>query len=258
MQMVGKAMGVLELFTTSRRQMGVVEIADLLGRPRSTVSRWLAVMEETGWLDRDGETGPYRLGIRLAALGELARRSTSLQRVAQPSLEELARVTRETATVNVLLGSDVVNAGVAESPRPILQAGGAGIPLPLHATAAGKVLTAWLDKEDVLRLLPPRLEQFTSKTITDTDAFLDELEGVRERGWATASGELAEDLLAISAPVRDHTGAVTGAITVGGPIDRLTGDDRTRVAGLVVAAGRKVSDGLGYLAEADEPLRATA
>lgn len=257
--MVGKAMAVLELFTTSQRQMGVVEIADLLGKPRSTVSRWLSVMEQTGWLDRDGETGPYRLGIRLAALGELARRSTSLQRVAQPFLEELARVTRETATVNTLLGSDVVNAGVAESPRPILQAGGAGIPLPLHATAAGKVLTAWMPKDAVLRLLPPRMEQFTAKTITNADSFLDELDRVRTQGYAVASGELAEDLLAISAPVRDHSAEVTGAITIGGPISRMEAEGEAELAARVVSAADRVSTALGYLEPAeDEKARLTA
>jgi DNA-binding IclR family transcriptional regulator len=247
--MVGKAMAVLELFNTSRRQMGVVEIGELLGRPRSTVSRWLAVMEEVGWLDRDGDTGPYRLGIRLAALGELARHSTSLQIAARPFLEELTRVTRETASVNELLGSDVVNVGVVESPRPILQAGGVGIPLPLHATAAGKVLTAWRPKDEVLRLLPPRLEQLTPRTIADVDRFLDELHQVRADGHAIALGELAEDLIAISAPVRDQTGQVVGAITVGGPISRFDDERRNEVVARVMAAGSGVSKALGYMDE---------
>lgn len=251
--MVGKAMAVLELFTTSRRQLGVVEIGELLGRPRSTVSRWLAVMEQVGWLDRDGDTGPYRLGIRLAALGELARHSTSLQLASRPFLEELTRVTRETASVNELLGSEVVNVGVVESPRPILQAGGVGIPLPLHATAAGKVLTAWRSKEEVLRLLPPRLEQFTTRTITDVDLFLEGLNDVREHGHAIAAGELADDLLAISAPVRDDTGRVIGAITVGGPIARLGDDVRAEVIERVKTAGAGVSRALGYLPDTAEP-----
>lgn len=219
--MIAKAMAVLELFTTSRRQMGVVEISELLGRPRSTVSRWLAVMERVGLLDREGETGPYRLGIRLAALGELARNSTSLQIASGPVLEALTRATKETASANQLLGSDVVNVRVVESPRPVRQAGGVGISLPVHATAAGKVLLAWRPREEVLRILPPRLGRLTPWTIDDVDTFLDALARVREQGYAVAARELAEDLLTVSAPVRDETGVVRGAITVGGPLERL-------------------------------------
>jgi IclR family transcriptional regulator, KDG regulon repressor len=254
--MINKAMAVLDLFTTSRRELGVVEIAELLGKPRSTVSRQLALMERAGWLDRDGEMGPYRLGIRLAALGELARRSTSLQRAARPYLEVLTRTTRETSSVNVLLGTDVVNASVVESPRPVLLAGGSGIPMPVHATAAGKVLLAWRTKEEVLRILPARLEQFTQETITDVDAFLAQLGAVRARGHALAIGELAEDLLAVSAPVRDSTGGVIAAVTVGGPMGRLPSESHGLLAKRVMTAALGLSHAMGYIDNVDsDPAR---
>ena len=88
--MLRKAMDVLALFSLEKREFGVLEVADLLGRPKSTVSRWLAAMEQADFLDRDPETSRYRLSLRLTALGEVARHTTNLQRSARPALNWLA------------------------------------------------------------------------------------------------------------------------------------------------------------------------
>ena len=253
--MLEKLMEVLSLFNTSRRELGVGEIAELLNRPKSTVSGWLAAMESAGFLERDGPGGSYRLSIRLAVLGELARRSTSLQRVALPHLEQLARLTRETVSLNVLVGAEVVNAAAVESPRPVLQASGVGIPMPIHVTAAGKVLLAWRSREEVLRLLPVRLERFTSHSIVDHQEFLHDLDRTRQRGYATAFGELAEDLFALSAPVLNHRGEVIAGITVGAPVGRIPADRVPGLAEQVMRAAACVSAGMGYERDTTEGLR---
>lgn len=240
------AMAVLELFTTTRRELGVVDVAALMNRPKSTVSGWMSALERAGFLDRSGVSLRYRLGIRLATLGELARRSTSLQRAATPYLEVLARRTRETASANVLVGSEVVNAAVVESPRPVLVAGGIGAPMPVHATAAGKVLVAWWEEAEVRQLLPRRLVQFTERTILDVETFLEELALVREQGYSVAAGEMAVDLFALSAPVRDSTGRVVAALSVAAPLSRVADQDTSPLAEQVMEAAEKVSSALGF------------
>lgn len=242
-------MEVLDLFNTTRRELGVVEVARLLDRPKSTVSGWMSAMHEVGLLDREDGMGPYRLGIRLAALGELARRSTLLQREAKPFLEQLTRRTRETSSANVLVGSSVVNSVVVESPQPILSAGGVGIPMPIHATAAGKVLVAWKPQEEVRHLLPMRLERFATETIQDVEAFFEELAETRKRGYAVAHGELADDLFALSAPVRDSSGSVVGAISVAAPLWRIADDMEPRIADDVMATAEQTSTAMGFRPE---------
>lgn len=246
--MLTQAMEVLELFSATHRELGVADVAKRLERSKSTVSGWMSAMQEVGLLDRDGSAGPYRLGIRLAALGELARRSTSAQQIATPLLEQLTRRTRETSSLNVLIGSEVVNSVVAESPLPIHSAGGIGIPMPLHATAAGKVILAWQTPERIRHLLPLRLEQFTPETISDIDTFLEQLATIREQGYSTAVGELAPDLFALSAPVRDSTGAVVCAISVTAPLSRVSPTKIPLLAQDVIETANAVSAGLGYRA----------
>jgi DNA-binding IclR family transcriptional regulator len=251
--MLQQAMQVLALFSPTRSELGVAEVAKILARSKSTISGWMSAMNEVGFLDRVNGGTRYRLGIRLAALGEMAKRATSTQLIAAPLLEQLAKRTKETATLNVLMGSDVVNTFVVESHQPIHSGGGLGIPMPLHATAAGKVLVAWKSAEEVRHLLPLRLEKFTEESITDVDEFIAQLAVVRQDGYSTAIGELARDLFAASAPVRDSSSAVVAAISIAAPTSRFSAKKIPSIAPDLVDTAAAISKGLGYIAA--EPKR---
>src|SRR5207302_7536047 len=129
--------------------------------------RLLGNFTAAGYLDQDQDTARYRLGIRLASLGEIARHSTSLQRVALPSLRQLAEDTGELATLMVLSGAEGVTIDVVESYHPLMLPGLLGGHLPLHATAGGKALLAWRVAEEWRRILRPPLKRYTPSTLTD-------------------------------------------------------------------------------------------
>lgn len=247
--MLHNAMAVLDLFSFERRELGVLEVARLLGRPKSTISRWLSAMDEAGYLVRDGSTSRYRISMRLAALGELARQVTTLQREARPVLEWLSRATGETSNLAVLDGAEAVNVEAAVSPRPIMHVGWIGRRLPLHVSAAGKALLAWRGVAEVERLLPAVLERRTAWTITDRGALLADLAQARARGYTITWAELELDMVAAGAPVRDHRGEVVGALAIAAPISRVTREQLGGLAGQVVRAARDLSERLGYRAE---------
>lgn len=241
-------MEVLTLFSPARTEIGVLEAAELLDRSKSTVSRWLSAMEQAGFLERDGELGRYRLSMRLATLGEVARQSTSLQRLARPILERLARESGETANLVMLSGSAAVNLELVESPRPVKHVGWLGRRLPLHATAAGKSLLAWLEADEIEAALRPKLEAFTPDTITSMAELEAALAEVRVRGYAQAMGELEPDLVGLAAPVRDYTGKVVAAVTLSAPLSRVPPPRVPEVAPQVVEAADALSRSLGYMA----------
>jgi DNA-binding IclR family transcriptional regulator len=241
-------MEVLSLFSPQRPQIGVLEASDLLGRSKSTVSRWLTAMEDAGFLEREGDLGRFRLSMRLATLGEVARQSTSLQRLARPVLERLTQKTGETSNLVVLSGPAAVNLELVESPRPVKHVGWLGRRLPLHATAAGKSLLAWQPQEAISDLLSEPLQRFTPATITDRQELDKVLERVRKRGYADAIGELEDDLVGIAAPVRDHTGKVAAAVTLSAPLSRVPRKRVAEVADPVVAAAEELSASLGHVA----------
>jgi DNA-binding IclR family transcriptional regulator len=253
--MLHKAMEVLSLFSPSRRDLGVVEAAELLKRPKSTVSRWLSAMEDAGFLHRDDDTGRYRVSMLLAALGEHARQATSIQRMARPALQRLTAATGETSDLVVLIGSDAVNVEVVESPRPIMHVGWVGRRLPLHASAAGKSLLAWRSEDDIRALLQLPLTRFTAATVTDLDTLLKELARVRDDGYSVAWAELEDDMVGVASPVRDHRGQVAGALAIGAPISRVPKDALPTVAAHVMEAAQMLSTDLGYQDALHRPIR---
>ena len=244
--MVGQVMQVLRLFGPDRPELGVTEAAELLDRPKSTVSRWLAAMHREGFLARDPDSGLFRLSLSLAALGEVARASTSLQRVARPLLEALVDATGETSNLGVLDGDAAVNVEVVRSRRAVQHVGVLGRRLPLHATAAGKSLLAWASPETVSRVLCRPLPRLASRTQVDPSALARELEEVRTRGFATAASELEEELAAVSAPVRDHRGEVVAAVTTSAPISRMTPHRWRLITDQVTDTARRLTAELGF------------
>jgi IclR family transcriptional regulator, KDG regulon repressor len=245
--MLNKINDVLSLFSVDRRELSPVEIVERLGRPKSTVYRRLTAMEEAGFLDRDQDTGRYRLGIRLAALGELARKSTSLQRAARPTLVKLSEETEETATLMVLGRQDGITVDVVESYQPLMLPGLLGGHLPLHATAGGKSLLAWRSQSEIRGILPRTLRRYTRHTITDREEFFAVLGRTRRRGYSTVNGEWVEEIVGVAAPVWNHRTEVVGALTVGGPRSRVDPGELDRtLAPPVVEAALDLSARLGH------------
>jgi DNA-binding IclR family transcriptional regulator len=240
-----KLSDVLSLFTPDRPELSVRDIAKPFRWPKSTAYRILARVEEVGFLDRDERTGLYRLGIRLATLGELARHSTSLQRISTTALHRLSAETAETATLMLLHGPEGVTVDVVESYQPLMLPGLLGARQPLHATAGGKALLAWAPTARQRALIRPPLKRYTPTTITDVDELVRELEISRRRGYTIVNGENIEDVVGVAAPIHDHHGNVPAALTVGGPRSRATARlDSLAVA--VMAAAASVSAALGY------------
>ena len=242
LQKLGK---VLALFSPEQPELSVREIARVFRWPKSTAYRILSRIEASGFLDRDEHSGNYRLGIRLAAYGELARHSTSLQRVVSPWLRKLSDTTSETATLMLFNGTEGVTVDVVESFQPLMLPGLLGGSMPLHATAGGKALLAWAPPGRQSAFMNRPLPRYTPNTITDVAELARELEKSRKRGYTTVSGERVADVYGVAAPVFDHRGEVNAALTVGGPRRRVTAN-WDMMAAAVMDAASSVSAALGY------------
>ena len=243
--MLRKAMDVLGLFATRRMQLGVLEVAEALGWPKSSTSRILAGMAASGFLDRDDGSGPYRVGARLAAVAVFAQQSASLQRLARPALERLRDETGETASLAVLAGKEMVDLEVVESLRRVRHSDWVGRHGPLHATAAGKALIAWMPPAEIRKRVMP-MKRYAPRTITDFPELLEDLSQVRDRGYAIAVRELEDDLVAIAAPIRNQNGEILGVAAIGAPASRAPGRTLPALAKAVLEAAATASEALAF------------
>ena len=214
-QSAERALALLTSFEDGRIELGVTEMARLLGVHKSTASRLAMALERAGFLSRHGKR--YRLGVEIIRLGALALRSFDIVERMQPAMEKLSRQTGETVNLAVPDGTDILNVAEIASTYILGCSGGwIGRRTKPHAVANGKVLLAYGAIP-----IPPVLQRYTDHTITTPVALEEELAAVRSDGYAKAVAELEEGLVAVAAPVFGPAGACVAALSVSGPADRM-------------------------------------
>jgi DNA-binding IclR family transcriptional regulator len=252
-QSVRRAIALLKVFSDDRPEWGLTEIAREARLNKTTAYRLLTALEAEGMVARSSEGESWRLGAGAIAMGALALRANDLVSVARPELETLVRETGETATLEVLVGNEILILDGVEGPSLVAASTEIGTRWPAHATSTGKVLladerarrTRSRRRDGASRGARRRLRGFTPRTITDPARLDRELSRAQGRGWATAVEELEEGYVAVGAPIRDHDGRAVAAISVGGPAARLPKERREELGPRVVRAANRVSRSIG-------------
>ena len=223
-------------------ELGTNEIARRTGINASTVSRLLATLASARFVEHVPESGRYRLSLRLIELGNAVLGHLDVRTLARPHLQALVRETGETATLSAPGEHDAITVDFAHSSSVVQSVAQLGRPSIGHATAAGKVMLAFGDVE-----LPAEpVTAYTPRTITTRRALIEELERVRERGYATAREEREEGLAAIAAPVRNSRGELAGIIGVQGPASRFDAAAARAAVRLLLEHSVAVSTELGW------------
>jgi DNA-binding IclR family transcriptional regulator len=245
-QAIERAVAILNAFSAEEPELRISDLAERLELHKSTVHRFLVNLEHAGLVERSARGGRYRLGLRLFELGNLVLQRMDLWDEALPYLEGLVRDTGETGHLAVLDGGEAIYIERVEARRALRIPSAVGRGYPAHATNLGKVLLAYVEPDELERIVADRgLAGFTTNTITDLDRLRAELAGIRERGYAIDNEEYDEGLRCIGAPVGDHTGRVVAALGIGGPVTRITPARIEELAQLVMAAARSLSRRLG-------------
>ncbi len=244
-QSLQRAAAILRCFTQSDTDLGVTAISRQLGLHKSTVSRLLSTLKQEGFVEQNPETGKYQLGLGLITLAGIVLDRIDLRQVAYPYIRTLARLTQETVNVVVLDNSECVNIGGVASPRPIQYIGRIGRRTPVHCTAAGKVLLAYLPSEEQKQILAKNLSRFTVNTVVDVQTLEQLLLMVRKQGYAITHQEYQLELSDLAAPVCDHTGHVFAAVVVSGPTYRISPDKIEPFVKAIKETAQEISTRLG-------------
>jgi IclR family acetate operon transcriptional repressor len=215
-QSIDRAARLLVRVVEGERPASVSELARTTGLPKSTTSRLVGALERQGLVQRDGARDGVRPGPVLVRFARRGFDETDLVGLAAPALDRLAELTGETVNLAVSTALGVEQLDQRDSRHFLGSTNWVGRRVPYHCTAVGKVFLAF-----GAAVLPAgRLERPTTQTIVDRKTLARELGSVRERGYATAVGELEQGLWAVAAGVAGATG-VQAAISVSGPTIRL-------------------------------------
>jgi DNA-binding IclR family transcriptional regulator len=251
-----RGLRLLQLFSESPHGLSAKHVADRSRLPVSTVHRFLANLETSGFLNCSGD-GVYHLGIACFAIGHAALGQLDIRRVSLPYLRELNRQTRETIHLTVRHGLSAVYVEKLDSPEQLRIHSRIGAAVPLYCTAVGKVMLAYTPKEERDRILPQlRLTRLTPNTVGNLQELEAELSRVRKNGYACDLEENELHIRCVAAPIWDHAGFVNASLSITAPMVRMTVARLRQLAPLIQTAGLQISRELGYQTNNNQlPLR---
>lgn len=235
--------GIESLFLLStRKSIGVTELAEHLNVNKSTAFRILNAYLEANLVEKNLETGKYKLGPAILQLSEQYYKNFSIVEIAKPCLQRLAAEIRESVHLCVAANrSAVVIEQVMSESRLVVNAK-IGNSEPLHCSSVGKCLLAFTEEAARVRLLSGiNYIRYTENTITNEEDLLQELSHIRAQGYAMDNGELSPDIRCIAAPVfRANSGDIY-SVGVSGARSRMTDEKLRTILPALLKACKEIS-----------------
>jgi DNA-binding IclR family transcriptional regulator len=236
-QSVENALDVLEALCDEGDEVRISRLSERLGMNKTSVFRLLATFENRGYVEREADSGTYRLGLSAYEIGQKFLSRMGLLRKAKPVMERLVRECNETAYLAVRRERDVLFLDIVDTTQQVKIVSLVGRRYPLAATSAGKVILANTAGQD----------QGTRKQ-SSHEALAGELSTIREEGACLDRGVLGEGIASVAVPLFRAGGETPGSICFIGPDFRMSPEKiRQELLPRLKEAGEIISSNLGYL-----------
>jgi IclR family acetate operon transcriptional repressor len=244
-QSVDRAVSLLEAIAEAGGECTLTQLSHRTQLNISTCHHLLSTLVARGYVAKVPVRRSYALGARILYLST-ACLQVDLPARAAPFIERINEKTGETVHLAVLQGDAMMKIAKRESRHPVrVDTGALGKTDAAHATASGKAMLAWLPEDDMKRVLSHGLTRFTPKTIVEWPSLIEALRHVRRDGYAMDDEEFQPGVICVGAAIRDHNGAVVGAISASTPSMRANNDHLALMREEVTSAVRALSAELG-------------
>lgn len=207
---------------------GVTNLSEELSMGPSAVHSHLNTLRDYGYVRK--EDGKYRLALKFLEYGGYVRGRMTLYREGEEEINRLAEETGELVNLMTLENGQGVYLYRAKGPEALDFDTYAGIRNHLNTTAMGKAILAHLPDSEVMDIIERHgLPKHTDQTITDIESLTNELDQVRERGYAIDDEERARGVRCLGAPILGENDEVFGALSITAPTSRLKGETLNKV-----------------------------
>jgi IclR family transcriptional regulator, KDG regulon repressor len=240
---LARTVEALDLVAANPRGITVTDLADATGASKSTASRLLATMVDAGLLERD-DAQRHFLDVRFWSWGAQSVRRLTVLDIARP---HVTAVVKELGVSVYIAVAREQKAIYLENITPL-----SGYPfmnlisyvVPIYACAPGKAILAHSPPDVIAAVLESPLERFTPNTFATREELDEELQRIRQMGYAANRGEYADNgRIAIAVPVFDHTGLPVAAVC----FHDITDEDKaSSLVPNLIELGRTISNSLGY------------
>lgn len=242
-----KALDILECFQ-KQPQLSLKKISEFTGLHKSRIMRLCGTLISRGYLLYEAETGQYKLGPKIISLSRSYELSNDLISLARPAMKYLAQETGESASLFVIDGLNRLCVAREEGTYSIRYNIVEGQRMPLYAGAGGKVLLAFGPEEVRKKVLTEKhIKELTPHTIREPKRLLQELDKIRQDGYAFSCGERDAEVAALAAPIFNHEGKICASLSIAGPISRFSREHNAQHLKILMATAKRISEMLGYV-----------
>jgi DNA-binding IclR family transcriptional regulator len=246
MSTVDKALSLLRHFSVQSPELGLSELARAAGYDKTTTLRCMTALARNGFVEQDAASRKYRLGLAPINLARIREHSFPVQAVLKRHLDRLAAETGETAHASLITGGALMTAMISAPERALRVSVDPSGALPLHATASGIVITAFMpaDVRDAM-LANAAFEAYTDATPADAAAMTRLLASARAEGIGRTRDTFEKDVAGTAAAFFGASGLPIGAIAVAAVSSRFSHALSRKIDAALLAAASAITAELG-------------
>ncbi len=244
-QSVERALNILECFSKTDKEIGVTELAQRLGLKKSTCYGLINTLYHRGYLDFNESTSKYKLGLKIFEIGQIFETSLELRELAKPYLKKLAEEVKETVHLVMRDDMDAVYVEKVEGPTSFNIISHVGKRAERHCTAVGKMVLAHLTEQELNDIKDSNFVKYTNNTITDFNKLKEDIEQIKIKGYSTDNQEVEIGLRCIAVPVYNHRKELVGAVSISGPITRITEDKIDEYVNKIKETAKVITNAIG-------------
>jgi len=247
-QSLTRGLKLLEYIAESQGNVALTDLAQQAGLPNSTTHRLLTTMQQQGFVRQVGDLGLWTMGAHAFVVGSSFLQSRNLLTMVHPTLRRLMEESGETINLAVLDMTEYQAIIIDQVQCNALMRMSAPIggKLPMHASGAGKAFLSTLSDEQVSTLLHKKgLHTYTPYTRTSPANLKEDLATIRKQGFSFDDEEHALGLRCIAACIFDEHHEAFAAISISGPVSRITGDRVIELGALVIHAAKELTRAYG-------------
>lgn len=246
---VDKAFEILSCFTHETPDYTINELARKLKVSKGTVHRVLLTAQKAGFIEQNGESGRYQLGMKIFELSSVITSRMNLRTEALPYLKKLTELTGETSYIVVQDGYEAICIESVEGHNFLrvlfLEVGKR---MPLYIGAGPKILLAGMSDEEIEKWMKKeKIKAWTNQTIIEKDKIWESVERVRKQGYAVSKEDVTDGASAIGAPIYNVEGKLVGSVSLSGASINFKGEKLEKLIDMVVLTGQQISQRLGYM-----------
>ncbi len=219
-----KTLSVLEYLILKQEPLRLLDIAKDMCMTNTSITRYLNTLMDKGYVEQNKETLKYSATYKIVALANHISKNTDLKQIARPYLEQLAKLYGESASISVEERMYSVYIDVIRVSNSLLMTiQHVGNAAPMHCTGNGKILLLNYSDEDLDRFIDTRgLPRFTKNTYVTKESLKQELNRIRERGYAYDEEERELGIRCMAFPIYNAQGKIVAGMSVTGPKARMT------------------------------------